>query len=325
MRSLPTFLLAVTFSLLTACGSGEPPASIQEYAVQGLFSASLSPRGDFAIVGSIQHGGSLWDTARNERLYNWNHRRDSYSNLVASAFSPQEDFALTADQQTLVLWNISNGQPVWFWNAPAGILDVQLTNNAELALLGLANQTAVYFDVQNGGLKQTLYHQARVTSVATSPDGRYALTGSDDYLASFWDVESGKLLSSQRHENRVNQVALSPNGRIAFSAGQLEQAKLWDTNTGQLLSVLSGDEAFIPQRHSYTAAVFSSNSQQLLTGNSAGLVQLWDVRAGQELKRWELHRRDPLRPTSVYVMAVAFAESGGYKAIASNGYINELR
>lgn len=317
-------LVVAGAALLSACGSSESPSSYFEYASQGLYSATLSPQGNSAIVGSIQHGGSLWITNNNERIYNWNHQQGEYSNIIAAAFSPEQKFAVTADQQTMVLWEANNGNPVWFWNAPAAILDIDLTQNAESALLGLANHQAVYFDVQNGGIQQTLYHQARVSAVDSADDGRYALTGSDDYRAIFWDVANAEILQFQQHENRVNTVALSPNGKVAFSAGQLEQAKLWDTNTGQVLQVLSGDEIFVKKRHSYTAAVFSDSGDQLLTGTSAGKVQLWDVRQGALLKSWELHRKDPLRPTSVYVMSVAFSGSG-YKAIASNGFINELQ
>lgn len=311
--------------LLSACSGGDSPSSTHEYALQGLYSAGFSSKGEYAAIGSIQHGGSLWDTRNNERLYNWNHKEGAYASLVASAFSPDDAYAVTADQQNMVLWSVSDGKPVWFWNAPAGILDIKLTNDGQLALLGLENHQAVYFDVQRGGVKHTLYHQDRVTTVDTSDDGRYALTGSDDNLSTFWDVQQGKVLQTQTHENRVNTVALSPNGKFAFSAGQLEQAKVWDTSNGEVIQVLTGDEAFIQKRHSYTAAVFSPNSDQLLTGNSAGDVQLWDVRQGVELKKWSLKRRDPLRPASVFVMAVAFAGNGSYKAIASNGFINELK
>lgn len=314
----------VSALLLTACSGGEAPTSTHEYALQGLYSASLSPQGDYAAIGSIQHGGSLWDTKNNERLFNWNHQQGEFSSLVASAFSPEQSFAITADQQTMVLWNVADGTPVWFWNAPARILDIKLTSEGRSALLGLDNHQAVYFDVQRGGILHTLHHQARVGSLDTSADGRFALTGTDDERATYWDVDADKALYVMKHENRVNTVALSPNGDVAFSAGELEQAKLWSTQTGEVLHVLTGDERFIQKRLSYTAAVFSTNSDQLLTGNSQGEVQLWDVGLGTVLKTWSLKRKDPLRPTSVFVLALGFTDQG-YRAIASNGYINELK
>ncbi len=317
-------LVMATSVLLAACSNGDSPAREVEYAIQGIYSAALSPDSRFGIVGSIQHGGSLWDSSRHERLYNWNHKEGSYSNLVAAAFSPDSEYAVTVGQQTLVLWQVSDGQPHWFWRAPTEVLDAALAPGGSFALLGLVNHTAVYFDIKNGGLKQTLIHEGRVRAVDLSDDGELGLTGSDNNLARLWDMQTGKELKSVQHENSVNTVALSPSGRYAFSASQLDRAYIWDTASGEILHTLSGDEGFLPKRLSYTAAAFSPNSDQLLTGNTGGIVQLWDVRQGIELKRWQVYRRDLFRPTSATIFAVAFSNSG-YTALSANGYINELQ
>ncbi len=319
-------LLAVAIAvLLSGCGSADAPSDQHEYAVQGTYSGAISADSRYALIGSIQHGGSLWDLQRHERLYNWNHTKGNYSILVATAFSPRSGFAITVGQQDLVLWQVADGKPVWFWNAPAGILDAKLSAAGEWALLGLDNNTALYFDIQNGGLKHTLLHQGRVRSVEISADGQWALTGSDDNLARIWDLDSGEQTVSVEHGNGVNTVALSPNGQFAFSAGQLDKALIWRTRNGELHQTLTTDESFVSQRISYTAAMFSDGSDQLLTGTSSGLVQLWDVRNGAELRRWEVYKRDPFRPTSATLYGLSFGENGVYYALASNGYINELR
>ncbi|MCW8887197.1 MAG: hypothetical protein OQK12_18370, partial [Motiliproteus sp.] len=155
-------LITATAALISACSSGDSPTREVEYAVQGIYSAALSSDGRNAIVGSIQHGGSLWDANNHERLYNWNHKKDSYSNIVASAFSPDNQFAVTTGQQKMVLWEVTTGKPHWFWNAPAEVLDVDLAPQGSFALLGLGNHTAVYFDIKNGGVKQTFHHDGRV-------------------------------------------------------------------------------------------------------------------------------------------------------------------
>lgn len=315
---------ALAVGLLSGCSQGDSPAQVVEYAVQGTYSAAISPQARYAAVGSIQHGGSLWDLNANERLFNWNHQQGSYANLVAAAFSPEGDFALTAGQQDLVLWELSDGKPVWYWNAPAQILSADLGPSGNLALLGLVDHTALLFDVKNGGIRQTLRHQGRVRAVAVSADGKLAVSGSDDNVARLWNLSNGELLHQQIHGNGVNTVAISPNGGLIFSAGQLDKALVWRSN-GQLLHTLSTDERWFPQRISYTAAAFSPNSDRLLTGTSAGLVQLWQLSDGRELKRWVLHKRDPFRPTSATVQALGFGRNGGYYALASNGFVNRLQ
>ncbi|WP_210397230.1 WD40 repeat domain-containing protein [Motiliproteus sediminis] len=317
---------ALLFSplLLAGCGQGDDPLGYAEYAVQGTYTAALSPDASYGVVGSIQHGGSLWDINRNERLYNWNHQQGDYTNLVATAFSPEGDFAVTAGPQDLVLWQVNDGQPVWYWNAPAEILAADLGPGGNLALLGLADHTAVLFDIKNGGVRQTVRHQGRVRAVAISDDGTLALTGGDDNHARLWSLASGEMLQQQPHGNGVNTVALSPSGDYAFSAGQLDKALIWRTDSGQITQTLTTDESLLPQRITYTAAVFSPNSDRLLTGTSAGLVQLWNVSDGRELKRWTLHKRDPFRPTSATVYAVGFGGGNRYFALGSNGFVNQL-
>ena len=323
LRCFPS-VVAVAVSLsLVGCGADKPNDK-REYAVQGIYSGAISNDSRYAVLGSIQHGGSLWDIRQHERLYNWNHAEGSYSNLVATAISPESGFAVTVGQQDLVLWQIADGKPVWFWNAPAGILDAQLSAGGEFALLGLENHQALYFDIQNGGLKHSLRHDGRVRSVDISVDGQLALTGSDDNQARLWDLQSGELLLQVEHGNGVNTVALSPNQQHAFSAGQLDKALIWRTSDGRLEQTLTTDESFVAQRISYTAASFSDSSDQLLTGTSSGLVQLWDVRKGVELRRWEAHKRDPFRPTSASIYGLGFG-NGVYYALASNGFINELK
>lgn len=318
-----TLLSSLIFGL-SGCGGGDAPALWKEYALTGAYSASISSKGTYAAIGSFNHGGSLWKLSNHERLFNWNHKAKDFSIIAATAFSPAEDYAATANQQDLVLWNVRSGQPEGFWSSPAEIMQMDLSPNGDFALLGLADHTAVYFDVKNGGVQRTFRHDARVRSVDLSEDGQLALTGSDAYKAKLWSVQTGDLLQEVSFGNVVDTVALSPNGRVAFSAGSLDKALIWDTNTGQVRHILSNIGDFFQKRASYLSARFSADNSQLLTGTAAGLVQLWDVNSGSELRSWRIHRRDPYGPVHAGVYAVAFGQ-GKYYALSSNGIINELK
>ncbi len=315
-------LLAVT--LLTGCGEGDEPAKYVEYALQGAYSATLSPTAKYAAIGSFSHGGSLWDVALNERLYNWNHKAGEYTIITATAFSPDELYAATASQQDLVLWNLGSGQPEGFWSSPAEILDMDLSPNGNYALLGLANHTAVYFDVKRGGVMQTFRHDSRVKAVDLSDDALLALTGDDNYNAQLWDVQSNKVIHSLTFGNIVDTVALSPNKQLAFSSGSLDRAVIWSTQDGTVLHTLSDNQNLFAKRLSFLSARFSPDSSQLLTGTASGSVQLWSTSSGEMLRNWSVHKRDPYGPTSTGVYSVGFG-NGVYYAIGSNGIINELK
>lgn len=319
-----TILLCGSALLLSGCDNADAPANWKEYALSGTYTGSISESAEFSAIGSFNHGGSLWKTAGHERLFNWNHEADSFSLIAATAFSPEEQYAATANQQDLVLWNTNTGQSEGFWSSPAEIMQMDLSPNGDFALLGLADHTAVYFDVKNGGVKRTFRHEARVRSVDLSADGALALTGSDAYNTRLWSVETGEMLKEIKLSNVVDTVALSANGNYAFSAGSLDKAIIWDTNSGEVMHTLSDINSPIQKRISYLSARFSSDNNQLLTGTASGLVQLWEVNSGKELKRWRVHRRDPYGPVQAGVYAVAFG-AGKYFALGSNGIMNELK
>ncbi len=161
------FALALASSLfVSGCDLSNTPIKSIEVAVKGLYSGSISEDGKLSVTGSIHHGGSLWRNDQNERLFNWNHKQGEYSNIIASGFSPEGNFALTADHQTMVLWNTLSGQALTFWTAPSQVHSIALNNNGKLALLGLGDDSAVLFDVKRCGIKRSFYHRNRVTAVA---------------------------------------------------------------------------------------------------------------------------------------------------------------
>ena len=323
-RCRKLIVIPIIAGALAACSNDNSPSAVYEYTTLGAYSADISSDGHYALIGSQQEGGSLWDIQKNARLFDWNHHKGERSIIAESAFSPEANFAVTANQQTLVLWHTRTGQPEWFWNSPGEILDLVLGPEGNFALLGLANHEAVYFDIKNGGVLRTLLHQGRVRSVDLSADMRIALTGSDDYKTTAWNMETGEVLQQLSLNNVIDVVALTRNGRTAFSASNLDSAIIWDIQTGQIQQTLSSSDGFFPKRISYVAARFSENGDQLLTGTAAGLIQLWDSNTGKELKRWRAHKRDPYGPTSTSIYAVGFGQ-GEYYAIGSNGVMNILK
>jgi len=311
--------------LLTGCEKGTPPSSSWESAVQGLYTASLSRDGQFGIVGSINHGGSLWDMQSKERLYNWNHTKGEYTGIVAAAFSPEGKYAATASHRTIVLWKTSTGEPVWFWTTPGDILSMALSPQGDYAVLGLADYSAVLFDVKNGGVKRVFNHNGKVRSVAISEDAKYILSGSDDETAKLWDVQTGKLLHTWQHSNQLITTALSAKGKYAFTAAQADKAIIWNVQTGEQVKIMPISKSSYIAGAAYTAARFSGDESRLLTGTNSQLVQLWNVETGEEIKRWQVTKKDKWKPSGATVLAVSFSgQSGRYYAIASNGLNHEL-
>ena len=316
--------ISVAFTLV-GCDNSLEPSQSWEVAEKGLYSGALSNNGQQSVIGSIYHGGSFWNTKKNQRLYDWNHIKGEYSNIIASGFSPEGDFALTADHQTMVLWDSQSGAAVTFWTAPNEVMSIALSPNGNYALLGLEDYSAVLFDVKRGGIKRTFHHTDRVRSVALSADGQLAISGSEDQSAKLWNVNSGEQLFSWPHEDEVVTVAISPKGDKAFSVAKYDKAILWDTETGQALGELPLKATAIKRGQAFTSAEFSASGNFLLTGNSDRLVQLWSTKTMTEVAQWQVSKRDPWKPTSASIVALSFSDTEGeYYAMASNGFVHRL-
>jgi WD40 repeat protein len=319
--------LLKTFSflfLLSACSSGEAPLSSLRMAVQGLHTGAISIDGSKAVVGSINHGGSLWELDKQERLFDWNHKAEDYSTINITAFSPEGQFAATADIQNLVLWNTEDGSSLRFWTSPGEILSMALGPNGRFALLGLTNFTAVLFDIQRGGILRVFQHDARVKSVSLSLDGSLALTGSEDETARVWDVQSGDMLQEYKHDDPVQLVRLSPDGKLALSVSKYDKSDIWSTENGQRVASLPIRQFAVERGMTFTAARFSEDGRQLLTGTTDRSIQLWNTGAGNLVKRWTIPKLKAWKPSSATVLDVAFS-NGGYQAVASNGLVYRLK
>ena len=323
----PQLLTAALLCLaLSACEKGKAPNNTLEVAVQGIYSASISDDGKHAIIGSINHGGSLWDLDSGERTFNWNHKEGAYSQLTASGFAPDADKALTADYQNLVLWDVASGNANRFWTSPDEMLSVALSSEGRFALLGLANYTAVMFDVQQGGIRRVFQHENRVRSVSLSADGKLALSGSEDGNAKLWNTDTGELLQTITHNNEVGLVKLSPKGDLALSVSQYDKAVVWRTADGSMVGELDVHSFALQRGLTFQAAAFSDDSGLLLTGTSDRVVQLWNTASLKRKETWTVPKRSLWKPTSAAILALGFSASdNSYWAIASNGFAHNLR
>lgn len=340
--TLSTYSLLIPITLITcllsACNTPKPAKST-EVAVKGLYSSSMSDNGEYAIIGSITHGGSLWRLSDMERMYNWNHQSKqaaknndgpSETNIIASDFSPEGRFALTADHQTMVLWNVENGQALTYWTAPAEVLSIALTPEGNQALLGLSNHQAVLYEAKTGGIRLRLNHTNRVRSVDISADGRWAVTGSEDETAVLWNVKTGKPIHTYQHSDDVQLVKMSRDASRILSVSKYDKAVLWRGSDGKTIGEIKLRETplgdFATKRGlTITTAAFSEDGSLLVTGNSDRLVQLWNTNTLKEIGRWELPKRNPWKPTSAAVLSLSFGPPKTIYAAASNGYINKIR
>lgn len=300
--------------LLAACG--DTPSRQWETTAQGAYSTALSPNGEYAFVGSVQHGGSLWRLADGERLYNWNHVAGEYSQIVAATFSTDSRYALTAERKRFVLWEVATSKAAGFWPAEGGVLSMALSDNGRYALIGQEDYSALYIDTASGAILNTLTHSGDINTVAISGDGLVGATGAEDGIVKVWDLPAGKVTFAYQLGDDVSTVALSRDASLVFAGLYYGKGKIWETATGRELASIG------QRRTTISCARFAGDNRTLLTGFTARRVMLWDTRTGDDLNSWRADAPLFWRPSGLVVTDVAFGpQPGNILSVFSNGLI----
>lgn len=319
----PTKLSLIFFCLLLAsCWEQKiTPVKSLEVARQGIHGGRLSNSAQYALIGSIFHGGSLWRLSDGERLYNWNHSQNPDDRIIISAdISTNDSYALTADAASIVLWKVSGGEAHRFWTSPAEILDSRLSDDGRYAILGLADHSAVIFDIMRGGLTRTFRHKGRVRSIDIA--NNIAISGSEDHTAVVWSINQNAPLLTIEHDEDVQLVRLSHDGSYALTAAKYDRAEVWNLQTNSKVGVIPLKKEQIKRGLRITSAAFSKDNRQLLLGFANRTVELRDANTLTLIKQWRIPSRKRWQPTSASVLDVAFDRSDGqYWIMNSDGMI----
>lgn len=119
-------------------------------------------------------------------------------------------------------------------------------------------------------------HRGVARSLVFSPDGKILASGGDGDKINLWDLETLNIhqkLAVDR--NYTRSIAFSTDGKILASRGA-EKIICWEAATGKQISTWSGSSTFM-------AIHFSPDDRILVSGNSNGEVELWDVYSGNFL------------------------------------------
>lgn len=314
-------LVALALITLSACSNSDKPSGSWELATQGFYTGAISRNGQLAVVGSLNHGASMWRTSDKERLFNWSHASGEFAELVAAGFSPDGSRAVTTDPRTLVLWDTSSGQALNYWATPGAVMDVAVLNDNRHVLLGLKDHSALLFDAVSGAYESTLLHEGLVGAVDVTTSGDLALTGSDDYTAVLWTLNNGTARHTFIHDNPVRAVALSQQGNYSFTAAQGDLVAIWDNNSGALKHTLHNGI-----NHGVVSARFSSDENLLAVGYANRRIILYDVASGRALQTWDPGTRHAMRPTGASILEIAFREnSATLLALSGDGRLLQLQ
>jgi WD40 repeat protein/tetratricopeptide (TPR) repeat protein/tRNA A-37 threonylcarbamoyl transferase component Bud32 len=150
-----------------------------------------------------------------------------------------------------------------------------------------------------------------VTCVAYNRDGSRLASGSADGTVRVWEAKTGTELQTFRaHNEPVAAVAFSPNGKFLAAAacapGLRGEVKLLNTDSGEVLRQFARGAGV-------RGIAFDSAGKQLASAGEDGLLRVWDVGTGKELRRLKGHRG--------VVMSVAFFGQGWLVSAGADGSV----
>jgi len=242
--------------------------------------------GDFSGDGKHVYAGTVGDE---NLLFQWDaasgreERRWQFPGRVRDV-SPDGRYAIIyfVDDPTVQIWDLSSGQFLRELNSPADPNDMQFCAGSSLIVIGYYDGVARIWDPVSGNILQTLEgHNGTVRKFSCSPDGKLVLTGSDDRTARLWDVQSGQELNRFRDQAWVTSVALSNDGQKVLTLngdGAGNTVRIWAVQPKSELPNLPNHGSGI------NGVAFSPDGRLLATGDSAGVIHLWDAHGGKLIR-----------------------------------------
>ncbi|HLN30388.1 MAG TPA: sigma-70 family RNA polymerase sigma factor [Gemmataceae bacterium] len=278
-------------------------------------SLAFAPDGKTLASADGNGGIALWDVATGK--------------MLPASPEPSGAFGLsfTADGKqvrcigdSIYWWDVKTGElvrrlpndPSWYWGRA-------FSPDEKLLAASLLKGDIVLVDARTGTTVRRLSgHTAMADGLSFSPDGSKLFSaGGFDPRVIIWDVPTGKSLQVlEDSARRVERIVPSPDGRWLAAAASDASARgdfdirLWDIASKKVVHRLT------PRRGSAFHIVFSADSARLVSvggepgrPNTQGVVQLWDVATGKEVRAFSGHQER--------VVCAAFSPDGRMLATGS--------
>jgi WD40 repeat protein len=261
---------------------------------------TLSPDGKTLAVATTDMAVTLWDanTAQQRKRMEGNEKE-----LLSLVFSPDGKWLATADNGPFVkLRDAATGKQqasIDFGDNNARVTGVAFSPDSKTLLL-LAGPVKLHdletgkqrdFFGNNPQLRQTNFFFGQFTA-----DGKKLyLCGFRDVLmrnAAVWDVATGKLDEDLKMfpDRQFGAALPTPDEQhFIFAAPNDTVIRVWDRTARRELTPLEAKS--VP-----TGIAFSPDGQLLVTGDSGGMVHLWDFKNGKRLAQFEANREDEHLP-----------------------------
>ena len=190
------------------------------------------------------------------------------------AFSPVDDWLVSAAGRKLRLWNSSGALVREYPDANSTITDIKWRHDGKQFAISAYNGVVLYDPNEAEPLRRFEWQGSTLT-LEWSPDGKYIATGDQDSTVHFWITDTGKDLQMWGYETKVLELAWSFNNRYLATGGGT-QIVIWDCsgkgpeNTRPMM--LEGHQRLIKHLK------FQPHGMLLASGGNDGLLAIWRVK-----------------------------------------------
>ena len=184
---------------------------------------------------------------------------------------------------TVRFWNASDGElrQTWKFSERSPVkIDLHL-GSRRMVTLNDQNVVKVWKPSNSGYSYKLLKSFEKVgefTQARFMPDSDELLLSTADHQIEIRQTSTTNLVhrfkpaeENTGHHAKIESLALSPNGEMVASGDDEGRTLLWDAATGKSLAEFEAQATAIVQ------LAFSADSRRLLSGNRAGVVDLWDL------------------------------------------------
>lgn len=318
-----TLRQTVGLALAVVCGASLPVQAQLAGHGGPVKAVAMAPAQDRAVSGSFDYAVMFWDM-KDTRALATLHGHQAAVNAVhmlpdGTALSASDDGDILlwqADRaEPLRKFTGHQGRVVALDVSPSGEIVGSAAWDGTARLWDLASGSEI---------RRFEGHQGSVNDIAFSPDGLLVATAGYDATIRVWRAADGVQIRELRgHDFGVNAVLFSHDGKRLISGGTDESIRLWDVEKGTELQALLGhrgpvlDLARAPQGAGFASSgidgtvrlwrrpedkpqvfgppqgvrggavwsvAFSGDGTRLLAGGNDGLVRLWDIATGQEIR-----------------------------------------
>lgn len=201
------------------------------------------------------------------------------SGKIALVSTPSDEEILVSAglDQTLQVWNVSTGEPLYNLKGHGtDISSVAVSPDGQFlatSSLHCSKSNVKIWNLQTGKLLRAhLGHKKSVRLVAMDRLGRLMSCKGDKIK--IWDVKTGDRLGTLSHPGSVNAIAVSANGQVLATGNTDSKIRLWDLKTGEPQQTLKGHTAAV------NALIFGPDGNTLISASADQTIRIWHLATG---------------------------------------------